>query len=162
MSPISFLFDRGIKPTSLSRPSLTFIVAAILHVLYIISSAIYNVYFHPLRRIPRLKTWIVFFFFYHLAAIRGVLDKKLRSFHGKIAKSSGSHLKWFLLLLRKPGKISTVTAMNSCRSAPSQRRTSNQTSSLQTTQIIHTSESIVSRLISKRSERSRTIDEGLH
>src|SRR2546423_1504129 len=87
MSPASFLVDGNFKPTSLS--GLWFIVfgATILYFLYLSGSAIYNVYFHPLRAIPGPKTWVAFPFFFHLAAVRGLADKNIRSFHEKYGEA---------------------------------------------------------------------------
>lgn len=83
MSPTSFVVDGNFKPTSLSGLWFILLGATILYFLYLSGSAIYNIYFHPLRAIPGPKTWIAFPFFFHLAAVRGLVDKNIRSFHEK-------------------------------------------------------------------------------
>jgi cytochrome P450 len=87
MSPASFLLDSDIRPASLSGLSLILVCATILYVFYLSGSAIYNVYFHPLCGTPGPKAWIAFPVFYHLAAVRGLLDKNLRSFHEKYGEA---------------------------------------------------------------------------
>lgn len=46
-------------------------------------SAIYNVYFHPLRNIPGPKLWIAFPILFHIARIRGVVDAEIIRLHNK-------------------------------------------------------------------------------
>jgi hypothetical protein len=77
MSPASFFFDSDIRPFSLSGPSLILVGAILLYIFYLSGSAIYNVYLHPLRGTPGPKVWIAFPFFYHLAAVRGLLDQNM-------------------------------------------------------------------------------------
>jgi len=150
MSLISFLFDGVIKPASLSGLSLISLVAAILYVLYIFSSAIYNVYFHPSRRIPGPKTWIAFPLFYHLAAIRGVLDQKLKGFHeryGEVVRFSPEMASFITAQAWKdiygyghkqlPKRVFSVMDQH-------------QTSSFQTMQTIHASEKHCLTLFLKR------------
>jgi len=58
----------------------TFVAFQILHT---IGTAIYNLYFHPLRTIPGDKLWIAFPFIKSLEGISGQLDFKIRAQHEK-------------------------------------------------------------------------------
>lgn len=55
--------------------------------LYIALSAIWYIFFHPLRHIPGPKPWIVFPILWHVSSIRGRLHLDMRAFHEKYGEA---------------------------------------------------------------------------
>src|SRR5271156_4833668 len=65
----------------LSELNLVVVGATFLYIVYLATDVIYNLYFHPLRRIPGPKVWIAFPILRHLTAARGMLEKEMRRLH---------------------------------------------------------------------------------
>ncbi|OJJ87319.1 cytochrome P450 [Aspergillus glaucus CBS 516.65] len=63
-----------------------FIVLAALYSLYFFGCAIWNIYYHPLQKIPGPKLWIAFPIFRHISLVRGQLETDIKAFHGKYGK----------------------------------------------------------------------------
>jgi cytochrome b subunit of formate dehydrogenase len=49
--------------------------------LYITSIVIYNLYFHPLSKVPGPRLWIIIPILRQIAGVRGLLDIRMREFH---------------------------------------------------------------------------------
>jgi hypothetical protein len=49
--------------------------------LYILATAVYNLYLHPLNNIPGPRLWIVFPILRHVSGMRGLFDIHMREFH---------------------------------------------------------------------------------
>lgn len=60
-----------------------FIVLAALYLFYFFGAAIWNIYFHPLHKIPGPKLWIAFPVFRHISLVRGRLEIDIKAFHSK-------------------------------------------------------------------------------
>ncbi|GKZ27330.1 hypothetical protein AbraIFM66951_005108 [Aspergillus brasiliensis] len=58
-------------------------LVVISYLIYIISTAIWNIFLHPLRRVPGPKLWLAFPILRHISHIRGVLDRDMRAFHNQ-------------------------------------------------------------------------------
>ncbi|OJJ77740.1 hypothetical protein ASPBRDRAFT_202658 [Aspergillus brasiliensis CBS 101740] len=54
---------------------------AISYLVYTVCTAIWNIYLHPLRRVPGPKRWLAFPILRYISHMRGVLDRDLRAFH---------------------------------------------------------------------------------
>ena len=92
---MSVLFDSNAKLAFPSGLSLILTGATFLCFGSVLAYAIYNVYFHPLRRFPGPKSWIAFPILYDLASIRGLLDENIRIFHenyGEAVRVSARHV----------------------------------------------------------------------
>jgi cytochrome P450 len=62
---------------------------------YLVTDVIYNLYFHPLSRIPGPKVWIAFPILRHFAAARGMLENEMRRLHetyGEVVRFSPAEL----------------------------------------------------------------------
>ncbi|CAK4034455.1 cytochrome P450 [Lecanosticta acicola] len=57
----------------------------------IVLPALYNVFLHPLRKIPGPPSWIIFPLLRHWAAITGTLDEQSRRFHEKYGDVVRTH-----------------------------------------------------------------------
>jgi hypothetical protein len=64
--------------------SLTILIASAFctWVVYVLAVAFYNVYLHPLKNVPGPKLWVAFPLFRQISAMRGLLDIRMREFHG--------------------------------------------------------------------------------
>ena len=67
-------------PLSSNASALTLLVA-LVWLAYIVSSIVYNLYFHPLHKYPGPKLWIAFPIFRYIATIRGQLDHQMVALH---------------------------------------------------------------------------------
>jgi cytochrome P450 len=61
--------------------NLVVVGATFLYIVYLATDVIYNLYFHPLRRIPGPKVWIAFPILRHLTTARGMLEREMRRLH---------------------------------------------------------------------------------
>ncbi|PWY82364.1 benzoate 4-monooxygenase cytochrome P450 [Aspergillus eucalypticola CBS 122712] len=56
-------------------------LVGISYLAYTICAAIWNIYLHPLRRIPGPKLWLAFPILRYISNMRGVLDRDMRALH---------------------------------------------------------------------------------
>jgi len=63
-----------------------FILLAAFYSVYFFWGAIWNIYCHPLHKIPGPKLWIAFPIFRHISLVRGQLEADIKAFHGKYGK----------------------------------------------------------------------------
>jgi len=66
------------------------ILIALINILYILLQVIYNLYFHPLCKLPGPQLWIAFPILRYYAQIRGHLDRNICDFHEKY----GNCVRW--------------------------------------------------------------------
>lgn len=79
---ISYVSSTTPVLVTISMLSLSFFQAIpTLFLLYYLLTAIWLLFFHPLRHVPGPRSWIVFPILRHISAIRGNLDIDLRRFH---------------------------------------------------------------------------------
>jgi cytochrome P450 len=79
----------------LSGLNLVVLGSTFLWFVYLATGVIYNLYFHPLSRIPGPKLWIAFPILRHLTAARGMLENEMRrlhEIHGEILRFSSSEV----------------------------------------------------------------------
>ncbi|KAI9042828.1 cytochrome P450 [Aspergillus affinis] len=58
-----------------------------IYLFYVCATAIWNIFFHPLRHIPGPKLWIAFPILRHISALRGRLDIDTRELHAKFGEA---------------------------------------------------------------------------
>lgn len=78
---------------TVKTPSLTtsFALLPLAVVLYILTTAFYNVYLHPLRNVPGPKSWVAFPVLFHIARMKGIVDRKTIAFHNKYGETVRVH-----------------------------------------------------------------------
>ncbi|GIK01938.1 hypothetical protein Aspvir_005979 [Aspergillus viridinutans] len=57
------------------------VVCAVLAVLYVVGTALRDLFFHPLRRVPCHLPWIAFPLLRHISAVRGNVDLDIKRWH---------------------------------------------------------------------------------
>ena len=92
MAPSSLLLSgpssSSLHPTSPLGLASVLSFSLVIYGVYFIVSAVYLIFFHPLRHIPGPKLWIAFPILRHISAIRGQLDHDVRSFFKKYNSSA--------------------------------------------------------------------------
>ncbi|GKZ77674.1 hypothetical protein AnigIFM56816_011415 [Aspergillus niger] len=58
-------------------------IVVISYIVYTVCAAIWNIYLHPLRRIPGPKLWLAFPILRYISFMRGVLDRDMRIYHNR-------------------------------------------------------------------------------
>ena len=77
--------------SGMSLGTLSFAAVVILLFLSLVLPAIYNVFFHPLRKVPGPVSWIVFPLLRHFAAVAGTMDQQICRFHEKYGDVVRTH-----------------------------------------------------------------------